>query len=148
MNVTDVKQHSDQVTMLLDGKERVFQFDMNAFAELEKRFGTINQAMDSLMSGKIGDVRVILWAALIHDEVEKFDELTGEPISYKITPYDIGKWIKTPKMMQEASAKLAATMGQDMPSPENLPEEVKAQMLAKGIDVESLGEEAKNVPTA
>jgi hypothetical protein len=148
MNIQDIKQHMEPVTMELGNKERTFQFDMNAFAELEKRFGTIDAAMDRLMSGKIGDVRTILWAALIHEEIAEMDDVTGEPIKYNITPFNIGQWVKTPAMMQEASKKLAAAMGNDMPAPENLPEEVKAQMLAKGIDADALGTETKNAPTA
>jgi hypothetical protein len=137
-NVKDVRQHMEPVKMFLGGRERVFQFDMNAFAELEKMFGSIDNAMDQLAKGRISDVKKILWAALIHDEVAEFDEDTGEPIKYNITPYQVGSWLKNPAMIQEASQKLAAAMGAGMPDPEKLPENVKAQLAAKGIDVHEL----------
>lgn len=140
-NVQDVKQHIDPVTMELDGEDKVLQFDMNAFAELEKRYGSIEKALESLSSGKIGDIRIILWAALLHNHVEEFDDLTGEPIKYSITPYKVGSWI-TPNKLPEVSEKVSLAMGLDMPDPDNLPEEIKAQLKVRGFDVE--GQQTKN----
>ena len=142
-NVKDVRQHMEPVKMFLGGKERTFQFDMNAFAELENMFGSVDKAMDQLAQGRIGDIRKILWAALIHEEVAGFDEVTGEPTGYNITPYDVGRWLKNPAMIQEASQKLAMAMGTGMPNPEDLPETVKAKLAEKGIDVKEVTEVLK-----
>ncbi|NLD21608.1 MAG: hypothetical protein GX664_03880 [Bacteroidales bacterium] len=142
-DVKDVKQYADAVTMFLGDRERIFQFDMNAFAELEKMFGSVEKAMDQLTEGRISDIRKILWAALIHDEVAEFDEVTGEPIRYNITPYQVGSWLKSPKMIQEASQKLAAAMGGGMPDPEDMPESVKAKLAEHGIDVKELSQALK-----
>ena len=142
-DVKDVKQYVDAVTMHLGGRERIFQFDMNAFAELEKMFGSVEKAMDQLVEGRITDIRKILWAALIHDEVAEFDEVTGEPIRYNITPYQVGSWLKNPKLIQEASQKLAAAMGSGMPDPEDIPESVKAKLAERGIDVKELSQTLK-----
>lgn len=147
MNVTDVKQHAERVTMELGGKERELRFDMNAFAELEKRFGSIEAAMTNLASGRVGDIRYILWATLIHEEVAKFDELTGEPIKYNITPYQVGSWITNPSMLGTISEKIGQAMGSDMPDPEHLPDEVKVMLKEKGLDVEGQLD-TKNVPQA
>ena len=65
------------VTMELGGRERVIRFDMNAYAELENRFGSIEKAMDQLQQGKMVDIRMILWVGLIHEEAV-IDEETGE----------------------------------------------------------------------
>lgn len=134
--IKDVKQHMDPITMELGGKTRTIQFDMNAFGELEKRYGSIDAAMEKMIEGKMNEVKVILWASLIHDEVAEFDEETGEPIRYNITPYQVGSWIKNPKMLQEVSTKIGAAMSDGMPDPADLPDEVKKQLKAKGFDIE------------
>lgn len=116
--VNNVRDFSSP-TMQLGGKKRIMQFDLNSFAELENRYGTIAAAMEKLQGGRMDDVRTILWAALIHEEVI-LDPVTGEPTGYHITPYQVGSWIKTPKMLTEASEKLGRAMGEDMPDVENL----------------------------
>lgn len=146
-NVKNVRQHMDPVTMELGGKLRTLQFDMNAFAELEKRFGSIDKAMEHLAQGRITDIRTILWVGLIHEEVAEFDNDTGEPIKYNITPYQVGSWIKNPMMLQEVSEKLAKAMSDGMPDPENLPQEVKKQLEDKGIQLPQGVQMATVVPT-
>lgn len=133
--VKDVRQHHKPVTMELGGQVRTFQFDMNAFAELEERFGSIDDAMDQLTAGRIKDIRLILWTALIHEAIAEFDEDTGEPIKYAITPFEVGSWIKSPAMLQDVSAKLGEAMGAGMPDPEDLPEEIKQAMEEKGLEL-------------
>lgn len=123
--VKNVKQHIEPKKILLDGKERTIQFDMNAFAELENKFGSIENAMNVLSGGKMNDVKTVMWAGLIHDEVEEFDEDTGEPIKYSITPYQVGKMIKNPQILTEAMSVLMQAIDFGMPDPENLPEEAK-----------------------
>jgi hypothetical protein len=102
----------------LGGKDRTLQFDLNAFIELEKRFGSVKQAMDTLRGGKMEGMRVILWASLLHEEVV-LDDL-GEPVSYKITPYQVAGWIK-PHMMNELSVKLTQAMTNGSPDIKTIP---------------------------
>lgn len=147
-NVKSAKQSIDAVTMVLGGRERTIQFDMNAFAELENRYGTVQDAMKELQSGSMKDVRMILWVGLIHDEAI-IDEATGEAVGYNITPYNVGSWIKNPEMLQEASMKLNQAFGGSATSIDSLPEEVKEQLKEQGIDVAAIEaledkEEAKN----
>jgi hypothetical protein len=101
-------------TMELGDKTRILQFDMNAYAELENRYGSIEKAMDQLQKGGMKDIRMILWVGLIHEEAV-VDPETGEPIKYNITPYQVGGWIKNAGMLTEASTKLAEAMNQGMP---------------------------------
>lgn len=117
--VKDVKQNLDAPVMELGGKTRTIQFDLNAFAELENKFGTIQAALEQLQKGRMNDVKIILWAGLIHEEVI-LDEVTGEPKGYNITPYQVGSWIKNPKMLNDMTRILGIAMGGDMPDPENL----------------------------
>lgn len=142
-NVQSVRPSMNAVTMELGGKTRTIQFDMNAFAELENKFGSVDEAMKQLSSGKVNDIKLILWASLIHEEVV-IDEVTGEPLKYNITPYQVGSWIKNPAMLQEVSEKLGEAMNAGMPDPENLPEEVKKQLAEQGINIGPNGLEAKN----
>lgn len=121
----DKVRNINPTEMDLGGKRRIIQFDMNAFAEMESRYETIDAGMKKLASGKMQDVRTLLWMALIHDEVI-LDEVTGEPVGYKITPYQVGSWIKNPQMLEEVCNKLSIAMGQSMPSAEDLAQGNKA----------------------
>lgn len=129
--VNEVKQHIEPVTIELGGKVRRLQFDMNAFAEMEKLYGSIDEAMDSMQKGKLSDIRNILWAGLIHEEVKGFDETSGEPIGYNITPYSVGAMITSPAMLPEISAKLAKAFGASL-SAEDIEAAMKAGEEAAG----------------
>lgn len=108
----------------LGGKVRHLKFDLNAFAELESRFGTIDKAMDALQKGQMGGIKLILWAGLIHDEVV-LDEDTGEPIKFTITPYAVGSWI-SPNQLPYISEQLVKAISSGMPEVEEEDEKAKA----------------------
>lgn len=116
--LNEVKQHAEPVLITLGNKERRLQYDMNAFAELEKRYGSVDAAMNTMEDGKISDIKIILWAGMIHEEVAEFDEMTGEPIRYNITPYQVGAMISSPAMLPEISAQLAKAFGASLPAPD------------------------------
>lgn len=113
-NVNDIRVFGAS-TMDLGGRERRLQFDMNAYAELENLYGSIDKAMEQLQKGSIKDIRTILWVGLIHEEAV-LDEVTGEPIKYNITPYQVGGWIKNTAMLKLASEKLGEAMAEGMPA--------------------------------
>lgn len=146
--VTDIREVSNKVTIVLGGKERELRFDMNAFAELEIRFGSIEKAMEQLASGQMRNIRMVLWVALIHAEVKGFDEDTGEPTGYNITPYEVGSWITNMSMLGEISELLGQAMQMGMPDIASLDEEAIKELEAKGVDVSQLktveDEESKN----
>lgn len=98
---------------VFDGKERFVRFDLNAFAEMENIFGSMDAANEALSKGSIRDVRTVLWLGLIHDQAI-LDEVTGEPIKYKITKYEIGKWL-TPQNMKEVMQKLSTAINGSVP---------------------------------
>lgn len=145
--VKEIKQNLDRVTVELGGKERVLQFDLNAFAELENKYGSIEEAMNKLMDGKMGDIRTILWAGLIHEEVV-VDEVTGEPIKYNITPYTVGSWITRPAMLQDVSAKIAEALGNSMPQADEIDDEIAKKLAEQGFKMGPNGlekiEDSKN----
>lgn len=119
---------SNPVYIMLD-KVRILKFDLNAFEQLEKKFGSVELAMTELEKGGMGSIKIIVWTGLIHQEAI-FDEITGEPISYNITPYQVGSWL-TPSMLEEVSEKLALAM-QD-----GLPDETKKAITIEAEHIDS-----------
>lgn len=148
-HIKDVKKtfQTGELPFELGGRKRRLQFDLNSFAELENKFGSVNDAMNELQTGGMKSIRFILWTALIHDEAILDD--IGEPVGYKITPYQVGGWI-TPQMLPEISQKLTEAMGVSLPDVKDLPE-AKAMLDRLGIDTTPLGESglpvAQVVPT-
>ena len=62
-------------------KERTLVFDLNAFADLEEMFGSIDEAMQALQNGKIKALRAILWAGLKHEDEELTEREVGKMIT-------------------------------------------------------------------
>lgn len=122
-NVQDIKTFSP-ITLNIGGKLRSLSFDLNAFAELENRAGTIEKAMKGLETGSITSIRLILWAGLLHEEAI-LDAVTGEPTGYNITPFQVGQWVK-PNMFSEVTTKVTEAIMKDMPSQENMTQVVNA----------------------
>jgi len=144
--VGDIKKtlQVEDLPFELGGRKRRLQFDLNSFAELETRFGSVNTAMKELQTGGMKSVRFILWAALIHDEAILDD--VGEPIGYNITPYQVGGWIN-PQMLPILSQKLTEAMGVSLPAVQDSPE-IKAMMEKLGVELGADGTPmAKVIPT-
>lgn len=95
------------------GQERYVRYDLNAFAEMERMYGSMEAANAALTKGSMTDVRRILWLGLIHDQAV-LDEITGEPIKYKLTAYEVGTWI-TPANMKDIMQKLNAAISDSVP---------------------------------
>jgi len=130
--VQDIKT-TDVIVKDLGGRDRKLVYDLNAFGVLEERFGSINDAFEALSTGSIKALRVLLWAGLLWDETV-LDSITGEPVSYNITPYAVGSWIK-PNRIQEISDKIGQAMTGDMPQEvldEIKKEETKSNLGADG----------------
>lgn len=100
------------------GKDRYICFDLNAFAELEERFGSMEDAQKRLQSGSMKDIRTVMWLGLIWDEVE-VDPETGEPLKYHLTPFQVGSWLNTSNL-QDVVEKLQAAMTGALPDEQAL----------------------------
>ena len=96
-----------------DGEDRFVKFDLNAFAEMEDIYGSMDAANEALSKGTMKDIRQILWLGLIHDHAE-IDEVTGEPIRYTITRYQVGSWLTTSNM-KEIMQRLMKAINGSMP---------------------------------
>lgn len=105
----------DIVKFVGGGKTRTIQYDLNSFAELEKKYGSVEAAMQELQKGGMKAVRTILWAGLIHEEAILDED--GEPVAYNITPYQVGSWVK-PSQMPEISKLIERAMEASMPTPD------------------------------
>ncbi len=99
-NLKDVKSKGTPIT-LCDGVERELKFTLNALAELEDRYGSVDEAFKALDKGSIKAVRCVLWAGLMH---------TDENLTEK----QVGNLIDT-KCMEDIMAQLGAALNSDMP---------------------------------
>lgn len=100
------------------GKERYVRFDLNAFAEMETKFGSMEEAQERLKGGSMKDIRTVLWLGLIWDEVV-LDEVNGEPIRYTISEFQVGSWLTTLNLENVMSKLQDAISGSLPDNPEN-----------------------------
>lgn len=112
-NVKDVKSKAVKIT-LTDGVERTIKFTLNALAELEDRYGSVDEAFKQLDNNSIKAVRCILWAGLIHEDPELTEQQVGNLIDIQY--------------MQELMASLGEAFDADMPEPEKLPETAEPKL--------------------
>lgn len=105
----------DPIYFEAGGKRRTVKFDLNSFAELEKKYGSVEAAMKELQTGNMKAVRTILWAGLIHEEAILDEE--GEPIGYNITPYQVGGWV-LPRQMEKISKMIESAIAIALPPPD------------------------------
>lgn len=101
--LNEVKAKDVKLT-LSDGVERTVKFDLNALAELEDRYGTVDAAFEALDSNSIKAVRFVLWAGLVHEDSELTEQKVGSLIDIKY--------------LQELMGTLGEAMASDLPSDE------------------------------
>lgn len=112
-NVKDIKSKAVKIT-LTDGVERTIKFTLNAMAELEDRYGSVEEAFKQLDNNSIKAVRCILWAGLIHEDPDLTEQQVGNLIDIQY--------------MQELMASLGDAFDADMPEPEKLPENAEPKL--------------------
>lgn len=102
MAVKDVKVK--KIPVQLD-KERHLVFDLNAFCEIEDKFGSITEAFKSLENVSMKALRTLLWAGLVHEDEN-------------LTEKEVGKLIDLSNISELANA-VAEAMNAAMPQPKN-----------------------------
>lgn len=118
-NLEDIKVPAGAYFLgVFDGKERFIRFDLNAFAEMEKIYGSMEDANEALSGGSMIEIRRVLWLGLIWNEAV-LDEITGEPIKYTLTMHQVGSWL-TPLNMKEIMGNLMLAMNGAMPNEEDI----------------------------
>lgn len=99
-NVNDIKAKVKTIT-LNDGVEREIKFTLNAMAEMEDKYGSIDAAFKALDEGSIKAARFIMWCGLLHTD----ENLTEQQVGNLIDMECLNKLFET---MSEA-------LGEDMP---------------------------------
>ena len=97
-NLNDVRPKVTHIT-LSDGVEREIKFTLNAMAEMEDRYGSVEAAFEALDNGSIKASRFVLWTGLMHEGLT--EEQVGELID-----------IQTIKDIMD---KVAVALNNDMP---------------------------------
>jgi len=78
-NLQDVRSKAVKVT-LTDGVERTVRFTLNAMAELEDKYGSVDEAFAMLDKNSIKAARFILWAGLVHEDANLTERQVGDLI--------------------------------------------------------------------
>ena len=101
MNIKDVKSKTVPL-ILMDGKERHLRFTLNALAELEDKYGSVEAAFSKVeKENSVSALRYVLWAGLMWED----DELTEKQVGNLI---DLN-------YMQEMITTLGVALDGDMP---------------------------------
>lgn len=106
-NVRDAKPRVKTIT-LNDGVEREIRFTLNAMAELEDRYGSVDAAFAALDSGSIKAARCVLWAGLLDGDEN-------------LTEQQVGKLIDI-NLMNKIMEDLGRALGEDMPDKDDAAE--------------------------
>lgn len=116
-NVKDIRMQ--KVPVDLD-KRRHLVYDLNSFAELEERFGSIDEAMEEIRKGKIKSIRLVLWLGLLNDDPELTEQQTGSIILIPELPMltdkifeAIGVSLPEPEEEDEIDSGIEITDGDD-----------------------------------
>ena len=99
-NLRDAKPRVKTIT-LNDGVEREIRFTLNAMAELEDRYGSVDAAFKALDNGSIKAARCVLWAGLLDTDEN-------------LTEQQVGKLIDI-DCMNRIMEELANALNDDMP---------------------------------
>lgn len=81
-NVRDVKSKDIEIT-LTDGVKRTLKYDLNAMAEMEDKYGSVDEAFKKLEQNSIKAVRFFLWAGLVHDDPSLTEQQVGSLIDMR-----------------------------------------------------------------
>lgn len=109
-NLKDAKAKNVKIT-LSDGVEREVRFTLNAMAELEDRYGSIEAAFNALDNNSMKAVRCVLWAGLLHTDEGLTEQQVGNLIDMQC--------------MQEIVSTMSEAFGNDMPEEKQLPNVVQ-----------------------
>lgn len=67
-------------TIVLGGEEYSLQFTLNALADLEDAYGSVDGAFKDMEAGKFKAIRCVLWAGMLEDHPELTERQVGSLI--------------------------------------------------------------------
>lgn len=100
-NIENTKAKATKLT-LCDGVERELRFTLNAMAEMEDRYGSVEKAFEALEANSIKAVRFVIWAGLLDN---------GEGL----TEQQVGSLIDV-QCMEDIVKSIHSAMNSDMPA--------------------------------
>ena len=103
-NVNQIRPKASKIT-LLDGVEHTLWYSLNAMADLEEEYGTVEKAFEALSAGSMKAVRFLLWAGLQHED---------KPL----TVQQVGNLIDL-ELMADLKEKMGDAFENSMPAPED-----------------------------
>lgn len=115
-NVADVKPKKRTVD-LGDGVEREVVLSLNAMAELEDKYGSIDNAFEKIKKGSIATIRFLLWCVLVPD---------GDT---DLTEREIGKLIKLDNIQEIMTSVMDALEEQMPPSTDSPNQQTQADVI-------------------
>ena len=62
-------------------RPRSLKFDLNAFAELEEKFGSMDAAFQAMQKGSMKAARTLLWAGLLHEDETLTEKRVGSMVT-------------------------------------------------------------------
>ncbi len=74
MALRDIREMT--VPIELD-RPRSLKYDLNAFAELEEKFGSMDVAFQAMQKGSMKAARTLLWAGLLHEDETLTEKRVG-----------------------------------------------------------------------
>lgn len=82
-NIRDVRRKP----VLVELQEETYElcYDLNAFAELEEQFGSVENALKTMEKGSFKAIRTFIWAGLIRND----ETLTERQVGALIQPTDL-----------------------------------------------------------
>ena len=101
MALNDIRESA--IPIELD-RPRALLYDMNGLAELEDRYGSMDDAFKALQKGSIKAARTLLWIGLLHEDETLTERQAGALVSMR--------------NMTEVMAKITSALTNSTPEPE------------------------------
>lgn len=102
-NLKDTRAKGTPIT-LNDGVTRELKFTLNALAEMEDRYGSVEEAFKQLENNSIKAIRFVLWAGLLHTEEGLTEQQVGNLLDMQ--------------SLEELVGSISGAMENDMPPAE------------------------------
>lgn len=142
----------EEVPIEMGGKTYTLLFDLNAMATLEEMYGNMDAVNEALKQGSIKGTQRLVWVGIQHMQEPKLDRF-GEPVSWPIGMYEIGKMLGLADM-EDIAAALNKSLESAMPPSDDKKDDAdltaveKAERLRREKHPEEFKEENKVIPLA
>lgn len=98
MNMADVQKVRRPLIEVELDKIRHIEYTMDSMAELEEKFGSVDEAFEVMSNGSQRDKIFFIWAGLVHEDEELTPKQVGKLIGIKDLPYVMAKLTEAVKL--------------------------------------------------